>query len=98
MYIAITRLKTDKKKFNAGWSKFFEPSKKAYTGKVYVFTNGGSYSCSAIVANTIKESKRAQIVGEITGGSAYVNSGAPNKVVTLPHTKISLLYPKHNIF
>ena len=83
-----------KKKFNAGWSKFFEPSKKAYTGKVYVFTNGGSYSCSAIVANTIKESKRAQIVGEITGGSAYVNSGAPNKVVTLPHTKISFTIPK----
>lgn len=82
------------KNFNAGWSKFFKPNKKAFTGKVYVFTNGGSYSCSAIVANTIKESKRAQIVGEMTGGSAYVNSGGPNNVVTLPNTKISFTIPK----
>ncbi len=81
-------------KFNAGWSKYFKPNKKAFTGKVYVFTNGGSYSCSAIVANTIKETKRGQIVGEMTGGSAYVNSGAPNNVVILPNTKILFTIPK----
>ena len=81
-------------KFNAGWSKFFNPFKQVFTGKVYVFTNGGSYSCSAIVANTIKESKRGQIVGEMTGGSAYVNSGGPNNVLTLPYTKISFTIPK----
>lgn len=59
-----------------------------------MFTNGGSYSCSVIVANAIKESKRGQIVGEMTGGSAYVNSGGPNNVVNLPNTKISFTIPK----
>lgn len=82
------------KKFNAIWSKYFKPNKDAFKGKVYVFTNGGSFSCSAVVANTIKESKRGQIVGEMTGGSAYVNSGAPNEVVILPNTKISFTIPK----
>ncbi|MEZ4920866.1 MAG: S41 family peptidase [Saprospiraceae bacterium] len=82
------------KKFNAKWSKFFKPNKNAFTGKVFVFTNGGSYSCSAIVANTIKESQRGQLLGEMTGGSAYVNSGGPNKVIILPNTKISFTIPK----
>ncbi|MEZ4923848.1 MAG: S41 family peptidase [Crocinitomicaceae bacterium] len=82
------------KQFNKGWSKFFKSNKNAFTGKVYVFTNGGSFSCSAIVANTIKENKRGLIVGEMTGGSAYVNSGGPNKVATLPNTKISFTIPK----
>ncbi|MEZ4951433.1 MAG: S41 family peptidase [Saprospiraceae bacterium] len=81
-------------KFNERWSKFFKPNKDAFRGKVYVFTNGGSYSCSSIVANTVKENKRGQIVGEMTGGSAYVNSGAPNKVIILPNTKISFTIPK----
>ncbi|MCB9227650.1 MAG: hypothetical protein H6578_10850 [Chitinophagales bacterium] len=82
------------KKFNAGWSKFFKPNKDAFAGKVYVFTNGGSFSCSAIFANTVKETKRGKIVGEMTGGSAYVNSGGPNEVVILPNTKISFTIPK----
>lgn len=81
-------------KFNAKWAKFFKPNKDVFKGKVYVFTNGGSFSCSAIVANTIKESKRGKIVGGMTGGSAYVNSGAPNEVVILPNTKISFTIPK----
>ncbi len=59
--------------------------KKAFTGKVYVFTNGGSYSCSAIVANTIKKNKRRTNSCAQTGGS-LVNSGAPNNVVILPNT------------
>ncbi|MEZ4797885.1 MAG: S41 family peptidase [Flavobacteriaceae bacterium] len=82
------------KKFNAGWSKFFKPNKDAFEGKVYVFTNGGSFSCSAVFANTVKETNRGKIVGEMTGGSAYVNSGAPNEVVILPNTKISFTIPK----
>lgn len=81
-------------KFNSGWAKFFKPPKSAFKGKVYVFTNGGSFSCSSIVSNTIKENKRGQIVGEMTGGSAYINTGAPNNVVTLPNTKISFTIPK----
>jgi len=82
------------KKFNARWSQYFKTNKDAYTGKVYVFTNGGSFSCSAIVSNTIKESQRGKIVGEMTGGSAYVNSGGPNNVITLPNTRISFTIPK----
>ncbi|NRB63450.1 MAG: hypothetical protein HRU40_10590 [Saprospiraceae bacterium] len=85
----------EKKMVNTKWNGFFQPTNKnAFTGKVYIFTNGGSFSCSSIVANTIKQAKRGQIIGEMTGGSAYTNMGAPNRIVILPNTKISFTIPK----
>lgn len=76
------------------WDNYFTPFKQRFTGKIYVFTNGGSFSCSSIVANAIKENKRGLIMGAMTGGSAYVNAGAPNQDIVLPASKILFTIPK----
>ncbi|MBR9919481.1 MAG: hypothetical protein GYB31_01500 [Bacteroidetes bacterium] len=83
------------KTLKSRWDNYFSPRRAAhFNGKVCVFTNGGSFSCSAIVANTVKEAGRGEILGEMTGGSAYVNSGAPNETLTLPQTGILFTIPK----
>lgn len=89
-------LKNGKKRtLNTKWDNYFEPKKKNhFQGAVYIFTNGGSFSCSAIVANTFKEQKRGAILGKMTGGSAFINAGGPNKSITLPNTKILFTIPK----
>ncbi|MEZ4847028.1 MAG: S41 family peptidase [Bacteroidia bacterium] len=84
-----------RKRLHIKWDNYFEPKKKNhFDGKVYIFINGGSYSCSAIVANSFKENKRGQVLGQMSGGSAYVNSGGPNERITLPNTKILFTIPK----
>jgi len=83
------------KRLNSRSDNFFKPKKKNhFGGNVYIFINGGSFSCSAIVANTIKENKNGVILGEMTGGSAYINSGGPNKLITLPNSRILFTIPK----
>ena len=82
------------KKLNSKWDDFFRPNKNRFRGKVYLFTNGGSFSCSAIVANTFKENKSGVILGQMTGGSAYINSGGPNEVISLPNSKVTFTIPK----
>lgn len=80
---------------NTKWDDHFKPKSKYHFDKaVYLFINGGSFSCSAIVANTFKETKRGIVLGQMTGGSAYVNGGAPNKLLTLPNTKIIFTIPR----
>jgi hypothetical protein len=77
------------------WDNYFKPRKRNhYNGNVYVFLNGGSFSCSAIVSNAIKTNERGTIMGQMSGGSAYINSGGPNKVITLPNSKISFTIPR----
>ncbi|MEO1413309.1 MAG: S41 family peptidase [Bacteroidota bacterium] len=84
-----------RKQLNTKWDNYFNPKKKYhFGGEVFLFLNGGSFSCSAIVANTFKASKRGQVLGQMSGGSAYVNSGGPNKLVTLPNSKITFTIPK----
>jgi hypothetical protein len=84
-----------KKKLKTKWDNFFKPKKENhFKGNVYLFINGGSYSCSAIVANTFKENRRGVVLGQMTGGSAYVNSGGPNESIVLPNSKILFTIPK----
>ncbi|MEM9847577.1 MAG: S41 family peptidase [Bacteroidota bacterium] len=84
-----------RKQLHTKWDNYFKPRRKHhFEGEVFLFLNGGSYSCSAIVANTFKDSERGQILGEMSGGSAYVNSGGPNELITLPNTKITFTIPR----
>jgi len=81
-----------KKKIN--FDKFnFLPWTKSYNGQIFLFTNGGSFSCSAIVANEFQKQKLGMIIGEMSGGSASVNGGSPNEIITLPYTKIIFTIP-----
>lgn len=77
------------------WDNHFDPSEKnQFDGDIYLFINGGSFSCSAIVANTFKEYQRGILVGEMSGGSAYVNSGGPDHTVVLPNTRVVFTIPQ----
>lgn len=69
------------------------PFTKYYKGKVFLLTNGGSFSCSAIVANAFKREKLGLIIGEMTGGSTAIICGSPNELITLPYSKIIYTIP-----
>ena len=65
------------------------PMDYVFKGDVYVLTDGGSFSNSAIFASLIQFYKRGKIVGGETGGNGVVLSGgagyfeAPNTAVNL---------------
>lgn len=83
------------KKLTSHWDDYFKPHRKHhYKGEVCIFQNGGSFSCSSIVANTFQQYNKGPIIGTMSGGSAFVNSGAPNKEITLPNTQIIFTIPR----
>ena len=75
------------KKTSGENSKSNKIRKEIYTGKVYVLTNGGSFSNSGFFASTLKRNNRALFIGEETGGSIY-SLNANTKSLTLPNTQI----------
>ena len=75
------------KKTSGENSKSNKIRKEIYTGKVYVLTNGGSFSNSGLFASTLKRNNRALFIGEETGGSIY-SLNANTKSLTLPNTQI----------
>ena len=75
------------KKTSGENSKSNKIRKEIYTGKVYVLTNGGSFSNSGLFASTLKRNNRALFIGEETGGSIY-SLNANTKSITLPNTQI----------
>ena len=83
------------KRLGSRWDGWFEPVKQGhFDGRVFLFVNGGSFSCSAIVAATFARAERGLVLGSMTGGSAYVNSGGPNKQLALPASGILFTIPQ----
>lgn len=77
--------------FYVGTDDRVKPKKENhFDGKVYVLINGGSFSASSIIANLLKGSGRAYIVGEETGGAYNGTVAGQLPVFTLPHTKNTL--------
>jgi hypothetical protein len=71
-------------------TKTWYPADYVYKGNVYVLTNGGSFSNSAIFANLIQILKRGKTVGCETGGNGVLLSGGAGYFVA-PNTGINLL-------
>ena len=61
-----------------------------FTGKIYVFINGGSFSASCIVSATLKLNPNVTFVGEETGGAFNGTVAGIMPVVALPNSKIPL--------
>lgn len=74
---------------------YHSPFKPNYKGHLYLLVNGGSFSCSGIVSQVLKKTKRGVLIGTETGGSAYTLVGAPDKEITLPITQIQITIPTH---
>lgn len=74
--------------------KTYQPKKKNhYDGKVYVLTNGPSFSATSLVCNILKGQKGILLVGEETGGGWHGNSGIMIPDIKLPHTKTTVRLP-----
>jgi C-terminal processing protease CtpA/Prc len=98
---SFTRVKLDDEKkrevieFKNKWNKVFDKfNHYHYGGRVILLTDGGSFSCSAIVANVFKKYGRGKLWGTVTGGSQTSLAGSPNKRIKLPNSGIQFSIPQ----
>jgi len=71
-------------------SKEQEPKPLNFKGKIYVLTNGKSFSASSILSTHLKGSNRATFVGEETGGAYNGTVAGIYKMYELPNTKVKV--------
>lgn len=71
------------------------PGKYPFTGKVFVFIDGGTFSTAADFCAVTHHLKRATFIGEETGGGYYGNNSGMQTVVTLPHSKMRVRVPMY---
>ena len=70
-----------------------KPQKQPFKGKVYVLTNGASFSVTAEFAAVTHFLKRATFIGEETGGGYYGNNSGTFVIVTLPNSRLNVGIP-----
>lgn len=75
-----------------------KPRKKNhFDGRVLVLINGGSFSASCLVAAYLQKDKRAEFVGEETGGTLEGCNAGITPYYTLPNTGIKARIPAFRI-
>lgn len=74
-----------------------QPNHNGFTGKVYLLTNGGTFSAAAYFAALFKGYSRGEIIGQTTGGSARNITAGNMLYYELPHTKIGVSVPVKNL-
>lgn len=73
---------------------FFKPRKRNhFDGKIYILTNGYTFSAASLFCNLIKGQENVELVGEETGGGWYGNSGVIIPDIILPNTKLRVRLP-----
>lgn len=72
------------------FKKVVKPNKNRYSGKIYVITNGISFSASSALASNLKGTNRAFVVGEQTVGADIGCVAGMMPIVTLPNSKLEL--------
>jgi hypothetical protein len=70
-----------------------QPGKYPFLGKVFVLTDGGTFSTAADFCAVAHHLKRATFIGEETGGGYYGNNSGPMPTLTLPNSKSSIRLP-----
>ncbi|WP_247232847.1 S41 family peptidase [Telluribacter sp. SYSU D00476] len=70
-----------------------KPQKDNYKGKVYILTNGHSFSVTSEFASIAHHHKRATFIGEETGGGYTTNNSGFFAIVDLPHSNLVLGIP-----
>ena len=91
----VTRKKEDGKYHFGYWERhtFMPKRKNHFSGKIYILTNGLTFSASSLFCNDVKGQSNIKLVGEETGGGWYGNSGIMIPNITLPNTKIKVRLP-----
>jgi C-terminal processing protease CtpA/Prc len=70
-----------------------QPSKPTFSGKVLILINGDSFSTTAEFLSLAHFHKRAEFIGEESGGAYYGNTSGVVPALTLPNTKLILYVP-----
>jgi Peptidase family S41 len=74
---------------------------KHYNGKLFVLTDGGTFSAASFVATTLKHHANATTIGQETGGGEEGSNGMLQMKYTLPESKIRFIFQyyhfKHDI-
>lgn len=70
-----------------------EPREPGFRGRVRVLIDGGSFSATSEVAAILQQHKRAEFIGEETGGRCTGNNSGYMSVLTLPGTGIRVILP-----
>ncbi len=76
-----------------GWNHlfpFFKKYRNHFDGKVFVLTNGGTFSMASYVTSYLKNKRHATIIGEETGGGEYGSRGMGGGHFTLPNSKLNI--------
>lgn len=91
----ITHRAGDGKYHFGYWERHVFRSKKRhhFSGRVYVLTNGLTFSAASLFCGTLKGQENVKIIGEETGGGWYGNSGIMIPTITLPHTRLKVRLP-----
>lgn len=71
----------------------WQPQARRFAGKVYVLTNGRSFSTCADVATVLHHHGWATFIGEETGGGYDGNTSGYSRTLTLPNSKIRVNLP-----
>lgn len=66
-----------------------DPKPNAYKGKIYVITNGMTFSAASILAAHLEAKKNVLMVGEETGGTYNGTVAGQMPELKLPHSKLN---------
>ncbi|MTI38177.1 S41 family peptidase, partial [Fulvivirga lutimaris] len=69
------------------------PQPNNFQGKVYILTDGYSFSTTAEFCAVTRSNDRATFIGEETGGGYYGNNSGGSVSTTLPHSNITVYVP-----
>lgn len=70
-----------------------QPAKDPFLGKVFILTDGGTFSTAADACAVIHHLRRATFIGEETGGGYYGNNSGTMPTLTLPNSKVGIRLP-----
>jgi C-terminal processing protease CtpA/Prc len=70
-----------------------QPRPNAFSGRVYVLINGGTFSTASEFASIAHAKGRAVFIGTETGGGYYGNCSLGTPTLTLPNSKLRLSIP-----
>jgi len=65
-----------------------KPAKNLYQGKLYILTDGGSFSATGEVAGLLKNANRGVFIGEEAGGSDFQNTSGLMPMLYLPNSQV----------
>lgn len=93
--LLVTLKKKDGKYHFGYWERhtFMPKRRNHFNGKVYVLTNGLTFSASALFCNAVKGQSNITLAGEETGGGWYGNSGILIPEITMPNTRLRVRLP-----